>query len=401
MRYDARRGKPYGRHSMSDGTSCNAARLSVRGPYAGHGFAVAAFGGPADPTRAAESAYVEVAAWLTKHRLTVLHERLFGSRDVAPAALAARRRTLDRAGLESDGPVTFVAGRPAWSGRLAGVVVHAVQVSQDASVVGLRDAQGRSCGRRWSCRDLDWVVLQDLPTEMADNPNASAEEWAQRAIEQADSLLLTEGLSYRNVVRTWFYLDGIASWYDRFNAIRHARYEAFGLMPRADGSALRLPASTGIGASAGRPVSLDVLAVAPRTARAAVTQLSNPAQMDAFAYGSAFSRGALVRTPGLTLMELSGTASIDERGRTMHPHDFDRQVGAMFDRLERLLEGVGTRPADACAATAFVKRPEDVPRFRRMLDARGLSQLPVVCIVADICREELVFELDAELMWCM
>jgi len=384
---------------MSDDRSGNPGRLSVRGPHGGHAFAVAAFCEPMDPTRAAENAYGEVAAWLQRHRLTVVHERLFGSRDVAPAVQAARQRALDRAGVESGGPFTYVAAHPDWSGRWAGVVVHAVQ---NAGVQAVRDAQERWCGRRWSCGDLDWVVCQDLPTHVAGGSDPDAATCARGAIEQAGSLLIAQGLCYRNVVRTWFYLDHIASWYDRFNAIRRAKYEEFRLMPRADEHPLRLPASTGIGAgtSADRPAALDLLAVEPRTSRATVIQLSNPAQMDAFEYGSAFSRGAIVRVPGLTLMEVSGTASIDEGGRTIHPQDFGLQVAATLDRLERLLESAGARLADTSAATAFVKRPEDVPRFWQMLDARGLSQLPVVSVVADICREELLFELDAELMWC-
>jgi hypothetical protein len=31
-----------------------------------------------------------------------------------------------------------------------------------------------------------------------------------------------------------------------------------------------------------------------------------------------------------------------------------------------------------------------------MATARGLDNFPCVCVVADVCREELLFEMDAE-----
>jgi enamine deaminase RidA (YjgF/YER057c/UK114 family) len=387
--------------SREDDASSRATRLETRGPLAGQAFATATLRGAHDTARAAESVYGALAAWLREHSLTVVHERVFGSRDVGPAVLAARRGALDRAGVESDGPVTYVAGHPAWSDCFAGVIVHTVQAGTDPDVLAVRDADGRCCGRRWRCGDLDWIVLQDLPTGTSGSARSDPVASARRAIEQAEVTLRGQGLQFAHVARTWFHLDDIISWYDRFNAVRGLQYDTYGLMPSGDGRALRLPASTGIGAGThdGRPVTLDLLAVAARTPGVTVTQLSNPAQMNAFAYGSAFSRGALIRAPGLTLMELSGTASIDEAGRSLHPGDFDAQLDATFDRVERLLDDAGARFTDIGAATAYVKRPADLPRFWQNLDARGLSKWPLVCIVADICREELLFELEAELIW--
>jgi hypothetical protein len=44
----------------------------------------------------------------------------------------------------------------------------------------------------------------------------------------------------------------------------------------------------------------------------------------------------------------------------------------------------------------FVKRPEYASIFREMAADRGVADFPAVCIVADVCREELLFEIDAE-----
>ena len=48
------------------------------------------------------------------------------------------------------------------------------------------------------------------------------------------------------------------------------------------------------------------------------------------------------------------------------------------------------------AACVFVKRPEDALVYHERVATRGLEALPAVVMVADICREELLFEMDAE-----
>jgi len=44
--------------------------------------------------------------------------------------------------------------------------------------------------------------------------------------------------------------------------------------------------------------------------------------------------------------------------------------------------------------TIFFKRPEDVDFWAKEADKRGLKNLPVVSVIADICRPELLFEMD-------
>ena len=48
-----------------------------------------------------------------------------------------------------------------------------------------------------------------------------------------------------------------------------------------------------------------------------------------------------------------------------------------------------------CQATAFVKRLDDGRRLVSILNARGLGDLPLICTVDDICRDDLLVEIDA------
>jgi hypothetical protein len=50
------------------------------------------------------------------------------------------------------------------------------------------------------------------------------------------------------------------------------------------------------------------------------------------------------------------------------------------------------------AASVFVKHPQHAQVYWEMAAARGLQDIPAVVMVADICREELLFEMDAEVV---
>jgi enamine deaminase RidA (YjgF/YER057c/UK114 family) len=127
-----------------------------------------------------------------------------------------------------------------------------------------------------------------------------------------------------------------------------------------------------------------------------VRKLTNRKQLDAFRYGAAFSRGALIQEPDGSLIQISGTAAIDEKGVSLHPGDVHSQINCTLDKIGTLLSQEGATFTDICEATVYVKRRADADLFWEMAVERGLGDLPAVCVVADICRKELLFEIDAE-----
>jgi enamine deaminase RidA (YjgF/YER057c/UK114 family) len=96
------------------------------------------------------------------------------------------------------------------------------------------------------------------------------------------------------------------------------------------------------------------------------------------------------------IVQVSGTAAIDEHGVSLYPGDIRAQIDCTFNKVQSLLAQEGAGLKDICAATVFVKKQEFAEIFHEMAAARGLSDFPAVCIVADVCREELLFEIDAE-----
>jgi enamine deaminase RidA (YjgF/YER057c/UK114 family) len=366
----------------------------------GQAFLVAQAAWGADAGPAAQAAYGEIARVLQEQGLTIVHERLFGSLEVKPAVISARDAAFRASNLPTDAPVTYIQGHPPWGEGFAGAIIQAVSCRNPKDEVWTISDQGKAVGRGWRRQDTTFLLLQNIqglvmgPQEVNTPPLQ-----AKRLIRRAAGILESQGASYRDVARTWFYLADILAWYPDFNRSRTAVYGQFGILPGQDNGRLRLPASTGINGRVptGAAGALDLFAVVgPEASRPPVRQLSNPGQQDAFQYGSAFSRGALLQQPEVSLLQVSGTAAIDEKGVSLHPGNVRAQIDCTFDKIAALIEPEGASLADIVAACVFVKCPEDARAYQERAAARGLHNLPVVIMVADICREELLFEIDAE-----
>jgi enamine deaminase RidA (YjgF/YER057c/UK114 family) len=365
----------------------------------GQAFLAASVQSPADAAYSANEAYSQIAEVLRERRLEIVHERIFGSLCVEPSVMAARHHALRTCGITPDNPVTYIQGNPPWGEGLAGTIIHAVSPAGPGDVWTIMDGEN-PCGRGWRRNNCTWLALQNISgNHLRSGNNGNRPLHVREMIDRAERILRENGSSYRDVARTWFYLPDILEWYAGFNKIRNERYGELGIMPGPGDKALLLPASTGIRGEtpSGAPAAMDLIAVKRGSAtRPLIKQLTNAAQLDAFRYGSAFSRGAVIQDTDVSLIEVSGTASIDERGKSRFIDDIRGQINCTFDKIEKLLNREGAGLRHIAAATVFVKRPEYAAVFREMTLERGLEKFPAVCVVADVCRDELLFEIDAE-----
>jgi enamine deaminase RidA (YjgF/YER057c/UK114 family) len=373
-------------------------KLHLTSTGAGQAFLVAQASWGVKPAAATRAAYEEIARVLQDQGLTMVHERLFGSLKVQAEVMSARNASLSAGGFPADGPLTYIQGTPPWGEGFAGVIIQAVT----GDAVWTIEDEGQKVGTGWRRGDATFLVLQNLQglTQNGNGANGRTLQF-KRLIQRAAHLLEAEGTSYRDVVRTWFYLSDILAWYPEFNRARTDIYRQFGLLTGPASGQLKLPASTGIQADVpdGAACALDLLAVVgPPESRPQVKQLRSPAQPEALSYGSAFSRGALIRQSDLAMIQISGTAAIDEQGRSLYPGDVRGQINCTFDKIAALIGQEGASLQDIAAACVFVKRPEDALAYQELAAARGLTNLPAVVMVADICRSELLFEIDAEVV---
>jgi len=369
--------------------------IALHSREAGEGrvFLVASVTGEEDAAAAARALYSMIADALHDKRMEIFQERIFGSLSVEAAVQRERKVALSGQRTPAEGPITYIAGDPPWGKGLAGIIIHAVSLNSAEDIWTVMDEEN-PCGRGWIRNGSTYLMLQNIQGQAGNRPRQVREMF-----DRADGILRRNGATYKDVARTWLYLSEILDWYPDFNRARSEKYGEFGIMPGPGDNMLLLPASTGIGANmpSGAAASMDLLAVLENGAMTStVRKLTNKKQLDAFRYGAAFSRGAVIEEDDVTLIHVSGTAAIDEHGISLYPGDILSQINCTFDKIDSLLTQEGSGLADICAATIFVKRPEYAEVFWTIAADRGLEDFPAVCVVADVCREELLFEIDAE-----
>jgi 2-iminobutanoate/2-iminopropanoate deaminase len=122
-------------------------------------------------------------------------------------------------------------------------------------------------------------------------------------------------------------------------------------------------------------------------------------------YGSAFSRGLRLDLNGLTILLISGTASIDDQGNTVHVGDFRAQLRRTYDNITGLLAAEGATWKDIVRTTCYLR---DIDRdYAAFNDERtkffrelGLDPLPASTgIEAHLCRPDLLIEIEAIAMF--
>ena len=357
--------------------------------------------GSVDATHACEEAYGQIAHVLNREKMEIVHERVFGSLGVRLPVMEARRRAMEHSGTSENSPITYVQGRPLWGEGLAGVILQAVRPRQPGSVWTIYEGSV-PCGRGWKRNGLTFLMLQDMRDLHDDTSSDNTRQMqAARMFERANRILKLQGAKYRDVVLTRIYISDILDWYGGFNFARTAKYGQFGLIPDqfAESGAdwAYLPASTGIQGENphGTACVMDLLALSTKSERRAeVIQMTNVRQEDAYKYGSAFSRGVCIRESDVTHIGISGTAAIDEQGKSLYPSDCRAQILRTIDNVEAVIAQEGASFRDICEATVFLKHAKDISVFRQVVAERRLPEMPVVCLQADICRDELLFEMD-------
>jgi enamine deaminase RidA (YjgF/YER057c/UK114 family) len=330
----------------------------------------------------ARELFGRIAAALLQSHAAILQERVFvGRRDLRgfrEARAAAYREFIDLV-------------EPTWlslpDGSPPGVEVFAVRADHRPAPLCAGNLRGRILDLP-GCR---WLALNGVSAPAAGD--GAAQVWA--SLEQAECWAKQAGADFRAVARTWMFMHGIHGWYNSFNAVRNEFFTRRGLLPSVHGNGdSRVPASTGIGVSPadGSRCAIDLLALTgPEASVQCFPAAGN--QNPACDYGSAFARAALARSPAGQILFVSGTAAIDARGATCHVGDVAGQIRMTLDNVHAVLRQFDVRAADVVQATAYCANPEVRDTFvQRWV---GEVRWPWLVVPGDICRPDLLFEVEA------
>lgn len=277
--------------------------------------------------------------------------------------------------------------------------------SAEAWLSGRDCRQGRVGGLSFSCDgQLLYGTLQvharDLPAGGVASPLQQA---TAAAYAQIFAVLAAEG--YPHLWRVWNYLadingttDGLER-YRQFNVGRHEAFEAHGRL-----QVEAVPAACALGTQ-DEEVALSIAFLA---ARDMPRVIENPRQVAAYEYpptygprSPTFARAALAQLPGQTLLFISGTASIVGHA-SVHPDDVQAQTRETLVNIQSLLdEASRVGPAalawqlDDLSYRAYLRHAQDYAAVREVLAATLGADTCVEFVQADICRAELLVEIEA------
>lgn len=263
-------------------------------------------------------------------------------------------------------------------------------------------AAGESEGILWRrAGNLLYGVIELDESDFIAGPAGSAlQSAAAEAYRRIFRLLDSQGLP--NLWRVWNYLAGINAEIDgleRYRQFNIGRQDAF--LEYRHVVTGNVPAACAIGLASG-PLSIAFMA-----GDLPAVPVENPRQVSAYNYPSVygprsptFSRAALVYLPGQEILFISGTASIVGH-QTVHPGDV---VGQCRESMANIATVVAE--ANRLARTppytlgelsyrVYIRHAGDFSLVEATLSGLIGDAVEIVYVQADICRHDLLLEIEA------
>jgi len=237
------------------------------------------------------------------------------------------------------------------------------------------------------------------------------------AFEMVMEILQRENLTLNNIVRQWNFIGEILEMkegfqnYQVFNEVRSEYYNKYRTVAG-------FPAATGVGMKYGG-VFLDFCAMKPDESLK-MKAVSNPSQVNAYEYGQQvlkgmansgsdvkhppqFERGLLMINKTTNTLFVSGTASIIGQ-ETIGKGDVDEQAMVTIENirnvadLKRIRQLIGKDdigPGKFSLLRVYIKKQDDFKSVKSICN-KHFPGSPVIFIEADICRDDLLTEIEAE-----
>jgi enamine deaminase RidA (YjgF/YER057c/UK114 family) len=333
----------------------------------------------------AEELFSGIKDLLDTQNAIILQERIFGTNEALDTAKAVRKKIYGE--LDDGVDPTLLLVPEGINGQLAGVQVHAVSGHEDIQIVRMQD---KACGRIVTADSCKYITLCGIHFPEAGDKNGQAKEM----LEKSHELLTQIGSGFLSVPRTWMWLGNILDWYDDFNEVRNKFFIDNGLIKKDAEN--NMPASTGIGIGPndGSDCTMDLTAVIlPKDSIEYLDVGGN--QESAYDYGSAFSRASMAITPAGKTIFVSGTAAIDHTGITEHVGDAEKQIAATIENVRAVLGEMNCGDGDVVHSLIYCKTPEIEKLF---VEKWGDLPWPKITTVTDVCRDNLLFEIEATAM---
>lgn len=231
----------------------------------------------------------------------------------------------------------------------------------------------------------------------------------QQATESAyrQVFALLDTLHYPYLFRFWNYIADINAHsfgLERYRQFNLGRQDAF--LAHGRDVVGNVPAACALGFGQGGSVQ-GPLTIAFLAGRVAPLNIENPRQISAYQYpqqygprSPTFSRASLVRLGQDEVLFISGTASVVGHA-TLHPADVAAQTRETMTNIEAVLaeaNRLANQPGFDLASLhykVYVRHPADLAQIRAELERIVGIALKAVYLQADVCRRDLLLEIEA------
>jgi chorismate lyase/3-hydroxybenzoate synthase len=238
--------------------------------------------------------------------------------------------------------------------------------------------------------------------EFADTADASG---LQLSTEQAYNEIfeLMAALDYPYIYRFWNYItdiNGVSQNLERYWQFNAGRKDAF--TRHADTIGAQYPAACALGLSKG-PLSIAFL-LGRETVPIAI---ENPRQVSAYEYPEqygprtpSFSRATLLKSSDVSTLFISGTASIVGH-ETYHLNDPAAQARETMVNLQIVLDQANQQldkplfKLNELFLRVYVRNAQDLPLIKQAIQDHLNATCKAIYILADICRQDLLLEIEA------
>ncbi|HEV2621440.1 MAG TPA: pteridine-dependent deoxygenase [Frateuria sp.] len=240
---------------------------------------------------------------------------------------------------------------------------------------------------RWA-RGGGWLFAA---IEVDERDHGGPRDTARHAYEELRRVV--DARAEHHVLRIWNYLAAINQGEDdaeRYKLFCDGRAAGMGDF-FADG----FPAATAIGHHGARPVLQVYLLACDQPGE----RVENPRQVSAWRYPRQYGRtppsfARAMALPASDVLAISGTAAVVGHA-SAHADDLHAQLAETFTNLDTLLATAGMAEGfdTHSPLKAYVRHPADAAQVREFI-VRRLPGVPVLLLHGDICRRELLVEID-------
>lgn len=327
---------------------------------------------------------------LKENNLKIVYEKFFGKISYQRKWNKMRKRILEENNIET-APSLYIEGLSVKGSPMSGVQVYAVSIDETC-INYIRNRQGYCIGTEIINKDRRVLHLLENTESIPDKENEY-----NNILQDFEDTILQYNFVCTDIIRTWIYLYDINSYYQNFNKARRDFFTKVGInyMPNAN----NLPASTCIeGYGVNKTSCMQVYCIDKQNSDIEISRVyneyQNEAAGDSYIYKPTFSRGIIVNYEDLVELQISGTASINKDGNTIYINNPYKQIEYTLKNIENILRKADMDFSDLCHVTCFFKEPQYYNMFESILKSNHITKFPCNCVVGNVCRDDLLFEID-------